>query len=294
MLESLLSRPWKRLRFEYTPEHGILWYYTIPNERLCYSPDVLGEIQLFQREVALIKKRQTDPERPLIRFLVAGSDMPGVFNLGGDLDLIQKLVVARDRRGLERYARLCVEVLYANAVNLNVPVTTLTMVEGRALGGGFEAALSSSIVVADRSVHMGFPEMLFNLFPGMGAYHLLCRRLPPNTAERIIRSGRNYDAEELHALGLIDILCEKGESRTAVLDYIRHQGRVWNGHIHFQQVRHAAGFFSFDELMDAARIWVDAALELTERDLRKMNRLVNAQDRMGRRLQSGADERRLA
>ena len=45
------------------------------------------------------------------------------------------------------------------------------------LGGGFEAALSSQVLIAERSARFGFPEIMFNLFPGMGAYSLISRRI---------------------------------------------------------------------------------------------------------------------
>src|SRR3972149_4441233 len=56
-------------------------------------------------------------------------------------------------------------------------LTTISLVQGDALGGGFETALSSDVIIAEQSAAMGLPEVLFNLFPGMGAYSLLTRRI---------------------------------------------------------------------------------------------------------------------
>jgi DSF synthase len=47
-------------------------------------------------------------------------------------------------------------------------VITASLVQGRALGSGFECALASDVIVAETGARMGFPEVLFNLFPGMG------------------------------------------------------------------------------------------------------------------------------
>ena len=52
--------------------------------------------------------------------------------------------------------------------------------QGECLGGGFEAALSSDVIVAEKSARFGFPEILFNLFPGMGAYSFLERKIGQN------------------------------------------------------------------------------------------------------------------
>ena len=109
--------------------------------------------------------------------------MPGVFNLGGDLDLFKQLIEARDRAGLLRYGRACIDVLYRNYIGHDLPVTTISLVQGECLGGGFEAALSSDVIIAEKSARFGFPEILFNLFPGMGAYSFLDRQIGQRGAE---------------------------------------------------------------------------------------------------------------
>jgi len=50
------------------------------------------------------------------------------------------------------------------------------------LGGGFETALSSNVVIAERSAKMGPSEILFNLFPA-GAYSLSAGRVGARQAE---------------------------------------------------------------------------------------------------------------
>jgi DSF synthase len=121
--------------------------------------------------------------------------------------------------------------------------------------------------------------VLFNLFPGMGAYNLLQRRLDVHATERLILSGRLYGAEELHAMGVVDILAEPGEGRRAVQDYIAQSGKRHNAHTAVRQVRRRLNPVRFSDLADVGDIWVDAALRLSEADLRKMDRLVAAQDR---------------
>ena len=59
------------------------------------------------------------------------------------------------------------------------------------MGGGFEAALAGNVLVAERGTRLGFPEVLFGLFPGMGAYTLLRRRVDAVTAEKIILNAKN-------------------------------------------------------------------------------------------------------
>ena len=126
---------------------------------------------------------------------------------------------------------------------------------------------------------MGLPEILFNLFPGMGAYSLLARRLGMRAAEKFILSGNIYDAAELYDMGIVDVLAEDGEGVQAVHDYIRRNSRARNGIQAIQQVRQRYNPLRYDELLDIVNIWVDAALRLEAKDLRMMERLVRAQNK---------------
>jgi DSF synthase len=126
---------------------------------------------------------------------------------------------------------------------------------------------------------MGMPEILFNLFPGMGAYSLLARRLGMKRAEELIFSGRIFTAAELHEMGVVDVLVDDGLGEAAVYDYIRSNERRRNGmqavfacRQHFQPV-------SYEELLDITNVWVNAALRLEERDLKLMSRLVSSQNK---------------
>jgi DSF synthase len=115
----------------------------------------------------------------------------------------------------------------------------------------------------------------------MGAFSFLSRRLGANEAERVILSGKTWKADELHELGLIDILAEPGQGDAAVREFIAaRQRRSPNATIAMQQVRKAVNPVSYKELEDIAMIWVDAALRLNQRDLKIMERLARSQDRL--------------
>ena len=65
---------------------------------------------------------------------------------------------------------------------------------------------------------MGLPEILFNLFPGMGAYSLLARRLGMKKAEEMILSGKIFEARELHEMGVVDMIVPSGEGERGRAD----------------------------------------------------------------------------
>jgi DSF synthase len=211
-------------------------------------------------------------------FLVLGSDIEGVFNLGGDLDLFSQYIRNRDRDGLLRYAAHSIDLVHQNMTHLGEDLTTISLIQGDALGGGFESAISANVVVAERGTKAGLPEVLFNLFPGMGAFSLLSRKIGFAEAEKMIMSGGLYSAEQLFDMGVVDILAEKGEGEVAVYRYIKSNQRSMNSYRSMQQVKDICNQVSYQELMDIGEVWADAALKLTEKDLRMMERLVRRQN----------------
>lgn len=284
---SKILNEYKQLTVRYDQKDKAIWYYLNPNPRPCFTPTLLYEIRDFQVSVANnYEAIKADSDCP-VDYLVLASQTPNMFNLGGDLNLFAQHIIEKNRDHLFTYAKACIDVLYENAVNLSLPITTISLVEGTALGGGFEAALSSNVLVAERSAELGLPEILFNLFPGMGAYSLLARRVGTVEAEKMITSGKVYNAAELYDMGVVDVLAEDGKGREAVSAYIKKHNRARNGMLAVHAARQRFHPITYEELKDITEIWVDAALNLKRKDLRMMERLVQAQDR--RRIQSVKD-----
>jgi len=269
--------PFEEMDVVFDGTEGVLFAYFHFLGRPSFTPAILRDIGRVQDMVRTLfaAGAGTAP----IKYIAWDSRMSGVWNLGGDLDLFATLIRRQDRDSLMRYARAVVEEGYSNATNLNLPIITVSLVRGDALGGGFEAALSSNLIVAERSAKFGLPEILFNLFPGMGAYSYLVRRIAPAQAERMITSGRLYTAQELYEMGVVDVLADDGHGTEALYEFIGRSGRRHPAHRAIFRARDRVNPLKIDELMDIAITWVDTALGLTEPDLRKMARLVAAQDR---------------
>ncbi|MCG6122183.1 MAG: crotonase/enoyl-CoA hydratase family protein [Microvirga sp.] len=261
------------------PETGLYWCRMNPFERPSYTPGLLRGISQMQHSLRDLFAAY--PTRPF-DYWVLSSRFEGVFNLGGDLSLFARLIRDGDREGLLAYATMCIDVVYANYINHDLPITTIGLVQGDALGGGFEAALSCDVIVAEKGVKFGFPEVLFNLFPGMGAYSLLARKLGGARAHQIIMDGRVFDAEELHAMGLVHELAEPGAGEDAVRDFARRDRRRRNATVAMHAALRKTAPLPYSELLDIVTLWVDSALQLTPTDLRKMARLIGAQDRRAR------------
>jgi DSF synthase len=213
-----------------------------------------------------------------VNFYVLGSRTPDVFNLGGDLALFVLLIKSREREALAHYAKLCIDNMYPRIRNFFTDkMITISLVQGDALGGGLETALSSDVIVAEEGAQMGLPEILFNLFPGMGALTLLSRRIGMRAAEELVTSGRVMPAAKLYEMGVVDILVKAGEGEAATRNWIaKNQKRsnalraIYGARQHIQPIERA-------ELDGITNLWVDAALRLGDRDLKMMGRIVRAQ-----------------
>jgi DSF synthase len=257
---------------------GALWTFMRPRGRPSYNLDLLEDFHAWQRGiVAAFENRPND-----LRFLLLGSHTPGVFNLGGDLDLFAAKIRDRDREALVAYGESCVRILHRNMNCLGLPMVTIGLAQGDALGGGFESLLSFNVIIAERDAKFGFPENIFGLFPGMGAYSLVARRVGAAFAEEMMLSGRIYTAEEMKDVGLVHILAEPGQGIAEARDYIQRSKRRHTGSRSIYQIGREVNPITLAELDRIVQVWADACLQLRDRDLKVMHRLVSAQDRLQR------------
>ena len=259
-------------------EYGVYWAHMNPQPRPCFSLELLADLRMYLDAIIDSHSRAHD-NKHAVRYGVLASKTPGIFNLGGDLSLFRRLIEQQDREALIRYGEACIDNLYPWHVNCDLPMTSISLVQGDALGGGFEAALSASVLIAEESARMGFPEILFNLFPGMGAYSFLWRKVGRKMADEMITSGTVYSARRLYDMGVVDVITPDGTGEQAVYSYIRSHSKNANGRNGYQRARNEIVPVTKDELMRVVGVWADTALKLSERDMRMMERLIRAQQR---------------
>jgi DSF synthase len=283
--QASLAQFYDQLVTDYIEETRVMWCYANPSPRPCFTPQLLDDLLKF---LNVIRKNNSADLRsgllPSVKYLILGSYRPGIFSLGGDLELFVKTIKTRDRDRLQAYMKLSIDVLFGIHTNMDVPLTTIALIRGNALGAGFEGALACDYLVAEKSVQLGFPEVLFNMFPGMGAYSFLSRRISPVLVEKMILSGRIYTAEELHEIGVVDILADDGEGVNEVNNFIKKHDKSSNTRKALLQIRNRVNPVTLDELLDIGEMWVDAAMSLTTRELKVMERLIRSQDRMSKTL----------
>jgi DSF synthase len=280
-LRAPYGRPGSQYEVEFDPEHGTLWGFFNPSPTPCFSLALLNEIRAHDSTLELNggKVLFENALHP-VNYYVVGSRVKGVYNLGGDLSLFQMLIKTGDRDALIHYGRRCIDCIFPHIQHHGSPtMTTIALVQGDALGGGFETVLANDVIVAEESATMGLPEILFNLFPGMGAYSLLARRLGMKAAEDMILSGKLYKAAELHEMGIVDFLANDGDGERVAYEWIRKNHRRRNGIQAMFQSRQHVHPITREEMDRIVDVWVDAALRLEEKDLKMMHRLVRAQSR---------------
>ncbi|RZA18777.1 MAG: enoyl-CoA hydratase [Lysobacteraceae bacterium] len=250
--------------------------------RACFKPALVNEIIQYQWTLADRMRRARNQDGEVLQHVVLASDCDA-FNLGGDLEYFCDSIRRQDRHALLAYARQCVRGVHAFHTGLDAGAHSIALVQGDALGGGFEAALSCHTIVAEEGVGMGLPEVLFDLFPGMGAYSFLCKRIAPHQAERLMLSGEIHSSEELHRMGLVDVLVPRGQGVQAVEDVIRGNHRIPHARAAMHRVRAMAQPVTLEEMMAITEIWVDTALQLGEKSLRTMERLQHGEQALAAR-----------
>ncbi|MFW6204087.1 MAG: enoyl-CoA hydratase/isomerase family protein [Actinomycetota bacterium] len=92
-----------------------------------------------------------------------------------------------------------------------IPKPTVAAINGYALGGGCELALTCDRRVAAEDSRLGQPEILLGIIPGAGGTQRLSRLVGPSRAKDIVFTGRFVAADEALRIGLVDEVVAPGE-----------------------------------------------------------------------------------
>ncbi|MBI3560468.1 MAG: enoyl-CoA hydratase/isomerase family protein [Gammaproteobacteria bacterium] len=267
-----ISNDYVQLSTDYHIETRALWAYMHAEPRPCFTWTLLNDLRrLFSRIDSLQKPAHS------IDYLIVASGVAGVYNLGGDLENFPHYIRARSAEKLQRYAYDCLELGYRCYRQFDRDITSIALIEGSCYGGGFEAALSCNVLIVEESANISFPEISFNLFPGMGAYSYLTRRVTPTIADKMISSGRAYSGREIFELGIADVCAPDGTGVEAAFEFIKQHRRQQNARVAMHKARQTVQPVTLEELKHVSDIWVEAALRLDERSLRVMERFARAQ-----------------
>jgi len=278
--DDLIQRRLRHLKVSHDRSSRAVWVEFKYDKRPCFSRELVEDVWTVQRSIrqAAQSGYQEDRDNRLLFQVVASTDKK-VFSLGGDLAYFIELIEAGDEEGLRDYAQRCIDIQHPSISHYGIPFTTIACVAGEALGGGFEAALSANVLVAEQGARFGFPEITFGMFPGMGALSFLSRKISPAIAQRIIIDHRIYTATELYEMGVVDILAPDGEGRAAVNDYMQRHVSLAPGYHGIQAAIDRVNPVNYEEMHDVVNIWVKTALQLSKKNRRLMAYFARAQAR---------------
>jgi DSF synthase len=260
-----------QLKAFYEEERRVMWMMLRSEPRPCFNQQLVSDI------IRLARAARESGLR--FDFWVTGSLVPEIFNVGGDLNFFVDVIRKGERDRLMAYARSCIDGVWEIYNGFGTEAISIAMIEGSALGGGFEAALAHHYVIAQKGAKLGFPEIAFNLFPGMGGYSLVARKSNMHVAETLISTGESRLAEWHAEKGLVDQVFEPGDAFLATRTFIDLARPMLNGTRAMLRARQRVLPLSRSELMDITEDWVESAFKLEEKDIAFMERLVVLQNR---------------
>ena len=255
----------------YEEGRNILWAMMHGHPRPCFNPELLRESEILK---AAVKKSGLK-----VDFWVTGSSVPSLYNVGGDLAYFAQSIRDGQHQALRDYAHACVDAVQSTLSGFDCGAVTIAMIEGTAMGGGFEAALAHDFVLAQKDAKMGFPEIAFNLYPGMGAYSLVARKANRSVAEELISTGEAHTGEWHHQVGLVDKVFDAGMGFNATRTFIDGLRPKLNGIKAMLRTRRRVFPLDRAELIEITDDWAESAFRIEEKDLAYMERLVMLQNR---------------
>ena len=149
--------------------------------------------------------------------IITGGDK--VFAAGADIKEMQ----AFDYVDMVERAHLIQDAYRALA---ELPIPTIADIEGYALGGGCELAMTCDFRVASKEATLGQPEILLGLIPGAGGTQRLVRLVGQSKAKDLVFSGRFVKADEALEIGLVDELVDAGTAYEAALERARTYAKM--------------------------------------------------------------------
>ena len=266
------------LEVEFDSHSRAFWMFYKADTPPCYTLQTINDI-VDVRESLRALFRADKPELFPVRYFVMASKRPDIFNLGGDLATFAESIRKGSRAAFRRYGHAAIDGLYGLTQGFGLPIVTLALVQGDALGGGLEAAMAEDFLIAERSAKLGVPEVAFNTFPGMGAASTLTRRMGAAWAEEVMMSGRVFSGAEMHAHGLVDVLAEDGDGVACANRWIAGGEQRFADLRSVAQSRRACLPISYEELIAVNDQWGECCYSVSEGDIRHMDRLVAAQKR---------------
>ncbi len=223
-------------------------------------PEVLNAIdtRMGRDELDLWTRLAADPGE--LRCVVLTGAGERAFCAGGDL---------KERDGMTNEAWRAQHELFERAfvALMELPLPVIAAVNGHAYGGGLETALACDFIYAARNARFALSEVRLGIMPGGCGTQNLARAVGERRAKELILSARAFSAEEGHAWGLVNRLCEPGRALADALETAR--AIAGNAPLSVRQAKKSIHYGLQMDLLTGYRYEIEA-----------YNRLVNTEDRL--------------
>lgn len=182
-------------------------------------PDKLNAMNLdvMDEFITILDNLEKDSSKIII---ITGSGQKA-FSAGADIEYMNTI----GPTDAEKYALRGHEVL--NKIE-KLPKPVIAAINGYALGGGCELALSCDIRFASKNAQLGQPEVTLGICPGWGGTQRLLRLVGPARAKDLIFSGRRINVEEAFSMGLVNKIFSSesllAETKTYAKTIVKNSG----------------------------------------------------------------------
>jgi len=175
----------------------------------------------------------------------------------------------KERKGMTQEAWRAQHELFERAFWAlgDLPLPIIAAVNGPAYAGGLELALMCDFIYAARTARFALTETSLGIIPGAGGTQNLPRAVGERRAKEIIMSARPFSAEDAHAWGMVNRLCEAGEVVHAALDTA--SAIAANAPLAVKQAKKSIRYGSQMEIRTAYRFEVEAYSQLIDTDDRR-------------------------
>ncbi|MGE8701740.1 MAG: enoyl-CoA hydratase/isomerase family protein [Achromobacter sp.] len=180
--------------------------------QLCHAPVNALDVDVLDALIGALDEANADPS---VRAVLLASGLPGRFCAGLDMKQLLQSTPARVR---ELLTRLYIK-LYDAQFNLTKP--SISVVSGAVRGGGMTVAISSDMIVAADTATFGYPEIDVGVLPAIHYVHLPAI-VGKHRAFDLLFTGRTFDAQEAHTMGLVTRVAPEAE----LLDQARALARA--------------------------------------------------------------------
>ncbi len=176
-------------------------------------PDALNALstQMASDLIAVMDELAGDVNVRAVAITGAGDR---AFCVGADL---------KERKGMSKEEMIRQRALFVKAFGavLNFPKPIIAMVNGFAMGGGFEFALCCDMIVAAEEAFLGLPEVGLGIIPGGGGTQNLPRIIGKNKAKELIYTGRRISGQVAYDWGIANKVAPRDELMSVTLDLLK-------------------------------------------------------------------------